>query len=152
MGTGKGNVEYYVAVVKPGRILYELAGVDDACAQKAFTPRRPQAARLHQDREARHGALGGTTMATLQELRDLSPEELRNARGGAGADALRAQEQGRTPACSTRPPTSSKTKRDIARCLTVAREKELRRGQGPAGPGQGGSFAAGRPMLGKAKE
>ena len=36
-GTGKGNVEYYVAVVKPGRVLYELAGVDDASAQKAFT-------------------------------------------------------------------------------------------------------------------
>ena len=37
MGTGKGNVEYYVAVVKPGRVLYELAGVDDASAQKAFS-------------------------------------------------------------------------------------------------------------------
>ena len=36
MGTGKGAVEYYVAVVKPGRMLYELAGVDDASAQKAF--------------------------------------------------------------------------------------------------------------------
>ncbi len=36
MGTGKGNVEYYVAVVKPGRVLYELAGVDDAAATKAF--------------------------------------------------------------------------------------------------------------------
>ena len=36
MGTGKGNVEYYVAVVKPGRVLYELAGVDDASAHKAF--------------------------------------------------------------------------------------------------------------------
>ena len=36
MGTGKGNVEYYVAVVKPGRVLYELAGVDDESAKKAF--------------------------------------------------------------------------------------------------------------------
>ena len=36
MGTGKGNVEYYVAVVKPGRVLYELQGVDDASAKKAF--------------------------------------------------------------------------------------------------------------------
>ncbi len=36
MGTGKGAVEYYVAVVKPGRVLYELAGVDDASAKKAF--------------------------------------------------------------------------------------------------------------------
>jgi large subunit ribosomal protein L16 len=36
MGTGKGNVEYYVAVIKPGRVLYELAGVDDESAKKAF--------------------------------------------------------------------------------------------------------------------
>ena len=36
MGTGKGPVEYYVAVVKPGRMLYELAGVDEPMAQKAF--------------------------------------------------------------------------------------------------------------------
>ena len=28
MGTGKGGVEYYVAVVKPGRILYEMDGMD----------------------------------------------------------------------------------------------------------------------------
>ena len=37
MGTGKGNVEYYVAVIKPGRILYEMEGCDDATAKKAFT-------------------------------------------------------------------------------------------------------------------
>jgi large subunit ribosomal protein L16 len=36
MGTGKGPVEYYVAVVKPGRMLYEISGVDDAMAKKAF--------------------------------------------------------------------------------------------------------------------
>jgi large subunit ribosomal protein L16 len=36
MGTGKGNVEYYVAVVKPGRILYEMVGVTDDIAKKAF--------------------------------------------------------------------------------------------------------------------
>ena len=37
MGTGKGNVEYYVAVIKPGRILYEMEGCDDATAKKAFS-------------------------------------------------------------------------------------------------------------------
>jgi large subunit ribosomal protein L16 len=36
MGTGKGPVEYYVAVVKPGRILYEMQGVTDEIAAKAF--------------------------------------------------------------------------------------------------------------------
>jgi len=36
MGTGKGPVEYYVAVVKPGRVLFEMEGVNDEMATKAF--------------------------------------------------------------------------------------------------------------------
>ena len=36
MGSGKGNPEYWVAVVKPGRILYEMDGVTPAVAKEAF--------------------------------------------------------------------------------------------------------------------
>ena len=36
MGSGKGNPEHWVAVVKPGRILFELAGVDEALARSAM--------------------------------------------------------------------------------------------------------------------
>jgi large subunit ribosomal protein L16 len=36
MGTGKGAVEEYVAVVLPGRVLFELEGVTKEMAQKAF--------------------------------------------------------------------------------------------------------------------
>jgi large subunit ribosomal protein L16 len=36
MGTGKGGVEYYVAVVKPGRILYEMGGMDEKLAHDAL--------------------------------------------------------------------------------------------------------------------
>lgn len=36
MGGGKGNVEYYVAVVKPGRILFEVGGVDEPTAREAL--------------------------------------------------------------------------------------------------------------------
>ncbi len=36
MGKGKGNVEYWVAVIKPGKILYELDGIDEYIAKKAF--------------------------------------------------------------------------------------------------------------------
>jgi len=35
-GTGKGGVEYYVAVVKPGRILYEMDGMQQQVATEAF--------------------------------------------------------------------------------------------------------------------
>lgn len=36
MGKGKGNPEYYVAPIKPGRILFEIAGVPLVTAQKAM--------------------------------------------------------------------------------------------------------------------
>ena len=36
MGSGKGNVEYYVAVVKPGRILFEVSGVSEDIAREAM--------------------------------------------------------------------------------------------------------------------
>jgi large subunit ribosomal protein L16 len=35
-GKGKGNVEYWAALVQPGRILYEMDGVSDAIAREAF--------------------------------------------------------------------------------------------------------------------
>lgn len=36
MGSGKGNVEKWVAVVKPGKILFELAGVSEEVAREAM--------------------------------------------------------------------------------------------------------------------
>ena len=36
MGSGKGAVEYWVAVVKPGRVLFEIAGVAEADAREAL--------------------------------------------------------------------------------------------------------------------
>ena len=36
MGNGKGNVEFWVAVVQPGRMLYEIEGVTEAEAREAF--------------------------------------------------------------------------------------------------------------------
>nr|YP_010538668.1 ribosomal protein L16 [Persicaria senticosa]UYE92261.1 ribosomal protein L16 [Persicaria senticosa] len=37
MGSGKGSPEYWVAVVKPGRILYEISGVTEKIARKAIS-------------------------------------------------------------------------------------------------------------------
>ena len=35
-GSGKGNVEYYVAQIQPGRVLYEMEGVTEEIAREAF--------------------------------------------------------------------------------------------------------------------
>nr|YP_010294663.1 ribosomal protein L16 [Callerya nitida var. hirsutissima]YP_010353064.1 ribosomal protein L16 [Callerya dielsiana]YP_010398240.1 ribosomal protein L16 [Callerya nitida]QJQ74745.1 ribosomal protein L16 [Callerya nitida]UFP05373.1 ribosomal protein L16 [Callerya dielsiana]ULQ68815.1 ribosomal protein L16 [Callerya nitida var. hirsutissima]UOF70608.1 ribosomal protein L16 [Callerya dielsiana]UQK93049.1 ribosomal protein L16 [Callerya nitida] len=37
MGSGKGSPEYWVAVVKPGKILYEIGGVPENIARKAMS-------------------------------------------------------------------------------------------------------------------
>jgi large subunit ribosomal protein L16 len=36
MGSGKGNPEYWVAVVKPGRVMFEIAGVPEEVAREAL--------------------------------------------------------------------------------------------------------------------
>ncbi|WWP01969.1 MAG: 50S ribosomal protein L16 [Candidatus Dasytiphilus stammeri] len=36
MGKGKGNVEYWVAIVQPGKVLYEMNGVSEELAKEAF--------------------------------------------------------------------------------------------------------------------
>ena len=36
MGSGKGSPEYWVAVVKPGRVLFEMDGIDEATAREAM--------------------------------------------------------------------------------------------------------------------
>jgi large subunit ribosomal protein L16 len=36
MGSGKGNVEYWVAKVQPGKVLFEMDGIDETTAREAF--------------------------------------------------------------------------------------------------------------------
>ena len=36
MGSGKGGVEYWVAIVKPGRVMFEMAGVSEDVAREAI--------------------------------------------------------------------------------------------------------------------
>ena len=36
MGSGKGSPEYWVSVVKPGRIMFEIAGVSEEVAREAL--------------------------------------------------------------------------------------------------------------------
>ncbi len=36
MGKGKGSVDYYVAIVKPGAVMFEMDGIDEATARQAM--------------------------------------------------------------------------------------------------------------------
>jgi len=56
MGNGKGNPEYWVAEIVPGKMLYEMGGVDEVSAREAF---RLAAAKLPLRTSFAHRLLGG---------------------------------------------------------------------------------------------
>lgn len=62
MGSGKGNVEYWVAVVKPGRVLFELSGVDEERAREAM-------------RLAQHKLPISTKFVTRRDFEEMGGEE-----------------------------------------------------------------------------
>ena len=102
MGNGKGNPEYWVAEIQPGKVLYEMDGVDEVSAQGGVPPRLGQAA----DRDHVRAAHG-------REPENMKASELR------GKVERRAQTRscsrccGRSSACACRrPPSSSPTQPD----------------------------------------
>ncbi len=62
MGSGKGTVEYWVAVVKPGRVLFELAGVEEDTAREAM-------------RLASHKLPISTKFVTRKDFEDMGGDE-----------------------------------------------------------------------------
>ena len=56
MGNGKGNPEYWVAEIVPGKMLYEMGGVDEVSAREAF---RLAAAKLPLQTAFAHRLVGG---------------------------------------------------------------------------------------------
>ena len=64
MGSGKGNPEYWVAVVKPGRILFEVAGVSRESAEEAL---RRAAMKMPMDCKFVERLIAGADAAAAQE-------------------------------------------------------------------------------------
>ena len=122
MGSGKGAPDHWVAVVKPGRILFEMAGVDHDSAVEAMRLASPQAARRHAGHRPRIGE--GSELMDIAQVRELSDAELDNALKEAKQDLWGARF-----ALSTRQlkdySTIPQTRRTIARILTVQRERKL---------------------------
>ena len=58
MGSGKGAPEYWVAVVKPGRVLFEIGGVSGGTGPRGAAPGRPQAPHPHQVHQEGRGRQG----------------------------------------------------------------------------------------------
>lgn len=89
MGSGKGSPEYWVAVVKPGRIMFELAGVPERIAREAFrlaTHKLPIDTRfvigdveLTEEELARYSEVQADVVEQLEEEAEMAAEEAAEA-------------------------------------------------------------------------
>ena len=119
MGSGKGSPEGWVAVVKPGRVMFELAGVPEPLAREAM---RLAGHKLPVQDEVRHA--GGPRLMTGRELRDLQDDELVEHIRTQRREVFGLRFQHATGELENTAGVGT-AKRDLARALTVARERGL---------------------------
>ena len=132
MGNGKGNPEYYVAEIQPGKVLYEINGVPEELAREAFLL---AAAKLPLQDHVRRAARS----APEAEGNTMKTSELR-AKDAAGlekevSDLLKAHFGLRMQKATqqlTNHSQLSNTRRDIARAKTIlAEQKRAAAGRAP---------------------
>ncbi len=120
MGSGKGAPDHWVAVVRPGRILFEMAGVDRDSAVRGDAPRQPQAAGRH----ALHREGRGGRVMDIDKVRALTDAELEQALRDAKRDLWQARFELATRQLKDYTVVSG-SRRTIARILTVQHERKL---------------------------
>ena len=129
MGNGKGNPEYYVAEIQPGKVLFEIVGVPEELAREAFRLAAGQAAAAHAPSSRARSASNATgeTFMKASELRSKDVAGLEKEVTGPAEGPLRpAHAEGH--ATADQPLAAGKTRRDIARAKTIL----ARRRQGQA--------------------
>ena len=69
-GKGKGNVEYWVAQIRPGAVLYEMEGVSEEVAREALQAWQAQNCQLEQLLQR------GSNVTAMKQFKDKSAQEL----------------------------------------------------------------------------
>ena len=140
MGKGKGAPEYWVAVVKPGRILFEINGVDQDAGQGGpAASARPSC----RSRPASSAGRESRAMKKAHELRDLPLEELESLEREKAEELMNLKIQLKMRQLDN-PLQVRNARREIAVIKTVITEKKSRR----LGVGQW----SGRPRPPRARE
>ena len=114
MGKGKGDPEFWVDVIRPGKILFELEGIDLGRGPRGHAPLRPQAA--HQDAVHLPGSEGA--QMKIKELKELSADELKH-REAELVDQLFKLRFQKSLGQLESPMKVKNIKRDIARIKTL---------------------------------
>ena len=119
MGSGKGSPEGWVAVVKPGRVMFELAGVPEPLAREAM-----RLAGRKLPVKTKFVVARGRHVMKAKELRDLRDDELAEHIKTARREVFGLRFQHATGELENTAGLGA-AKRDLARALTVARERGL---------------------------
>ena len=119
MGSGKGNPEGWVAVVKPGRVMFELAGVDEELAKDAMRLAGPQASDQDQVRLPR-----GSGRVKASDVHALNDQELVERLRDAREEAFNLRFRHATGELENTSRIGG-ARRDVARLLTVARQRGI---------------------------
>ena len=121
MGSGKGNPEFWVAVVKPGRVMFELAGVPEDVAREAMRKAEPQASDQDAIRQP------GGRHEHCRDSREMTTEELLESLDEAREEKFNLRFQLATNQLDNTARVKA-VKKDIARILTEMRVREMNRG------------------------
>ena len=120
MGKGKGAPEEWVCVVRPGRILFEMEGVDRAGSPEGDAARGGEAA--HQD-EVCDAVRAGEGVMKAAEIRELTLDDLRARIKDLEDQTFRLRIQ-KSMGQLEAPAKVREVRRDLARIKTILREKE----------------------------
>ncbi len=120
MGSGKGNPEGWVAVVKPGRVMFELAGVPEDLAREALRLAAHKLPRQDQIRRPR----GGRGLMKGTEVHGLKDDELVAKLIEAKQEAFNLRFRHATGELENTAGIAG-ARREMARLLTVAKERGI---------------------------
>ncbi len=120
MGSGKGNPEGWVAVVKPGKVMFELAGVPEDLARDALRLAGHKLPVQDQVRQAR----GGRGPMKASEAHNLKDDELVAKLIDAKQEAFNLRFRHATGELENTARLGA-ARRDVARLLTVARARGI---------------------------
>ena len=122
MGSGKGNPEGWVAVVKPGRVMFELAGVPEDLAKDAMRlagHKLPIRTKFVQARGGRRRVMKAS------EAHNLKDDELLEQPAPGARGAVQPAPPARHRRAREHRRASARSRRDVARLLTVAKERGI---------------------------
>ena len=141
MGSGKGNPEGWVAVVKPGRVMFELSGRPETLAREAMSRaahKLPIKTQVHHPR-----GTGGWSDGGHAELRELRDEELLERLEATKEELFNLRFQLATGQLDN-PMRIKDVRHDVARILTVLRPQTRGRSSSEDGGGRGPSRSSER--------